>query len=267
MKTKSIFGAVICAVMLAGFTACEGVMSDFDKEALKQEILDELREELKGDENQGNESEGENPVEDNNPDDLTDNSKDVNGHNAVDLGLPSGTLWATCNVGATVPYGYGDYFAWGEIETKENYVWETYIQNKYNDTDKKVFLDACDDVATVKWGGIWRMPTSMEVKELYDECRITWKTYNDVNGAEFVGVNGNSIFLPAAGCNDGSSYTPSRISNVGESLAYWTSKHDLTTYSTHAYYLNMNSGNLCYSGGSAWLRNNGLSVRPVCSGK
>lgn len=144
-----------------------------------------------------------------------DNS-DTNNHEYVNLGLPSGTLWATCNVGANAPEDFGDYFAWGETEAKGTYFWDTYkycngnscTLTKYctnssygNDefADNLVRLLPEDDAATVNWGGNWRMPTKEEWEELWDNTRSTWMKYNGVHGKLFTASNGNSIFLPAAG--------------------------------------------------------------------
>lgn len=138
----------------------------------------------------------------------------------VDLGLPSGTLWADRNVGADSPEDYGDYFAWGETEPKTTYNWSTYkwcnednfSLTKYctNQTygfnefhDGKTILDPEDDAATVNMGSRWRMPTEMEIKELKDNCSWAWVSQNDVFGRKVTGPNGNSIFLPAAGYNTG----------------------------------------------------------------
>ena len=135
----------------------------------------------------------------------------------VDLGLPSGTLWATRNVGANAPEEYGDYFAWGETEPKEEYTWETYkwcegsknTLTKYcaksdygyeGYVDDKKELDPEDDAAYVNWGPSWRMPTYVQLIELYDNCTKTWTTQNGVNGCLLTGPNGNTLFLPAAGC-------------------------------------------------------------------
>lgn len=136
---------------------------------------------------------------------------------AVDLGLPSGLKWASCNVGAEKPEDYGNYYAWGEVLPKENYSWATYKyaneassnkltkycdNTKYGDngfTDNKTALDLEDDVAHVNWGGNWRMPTDDEWSEL-NNCTWTWVTQNGVNGYLVASkTNGNSIFLPAAG--------------------------------------------------------------------
>ena len=137
-------------------------------------------------------------------------------HEYVDLGLPSGTLWATCNVGASAPEEYGDYFAWGETEPKEKYTWETYQWCNGSDTtltkyctdsdwgyidftDGKIELDPEDDAAYVNWGSSWRIPTKEQLQELDDYCSSVWTTMNSVKGRLFTGPNGNTLFLPAAG--------------------------------------------------------------------
>ena len=134
----------------------------------------------------------------------------LNGHDWVDLGLPSGTKWATCNVGATRPEGYGDYFAWGETSTKAK---SDYTRNKYKyyDSSTGKYKDigtnisgTSYDAARSKWGSSWRMPTIDEWCELRDYCTRTKDTVNGVKGTRITGKNGNSIFLPWAGwCVEG----------------------------------------------------------------
>ena len=159
---------------------------------------------------------------------------DADEHEYVDLGLSSGTLWATCNVGASSPEEYGNYFAWGETEPKDEYSWSTYkwcegsytTMTKYcihtdygynGFTDGKRSLELEDDAAYVNWGPEWRMPSLEEEKELVKNCTWTWTTINDVKGYQVTGPNGNSIFLPAAGyCHDGS------LSFAGHDGYYWT---------------------------------------------
>lgn len=127
----------------------------------------------------------------------------------VDLGLPSGTLWAKCNVGANAPEEYGDYFAWGETEPKSDYSWETYRFGnydditKYNSDDGLIELLPSDDAATVNWGDDARTPTKEEWEELYNNTSINWTIINGVNGLCFQGVNGNTIFLPKTGEREG----------------------------------------------------------------
>jgi uncharacterized protein (TIGR02145 family) len=156
-------------------------------------------------------------------------------HAYVDLGLPSGLLWATCNVGADSPEDYGDYFAWGETQPKDIYDWSTYqyCNGTYNTltkycnnssygyngfTDNLTTLLPEDDAATANWGSGWRMPTKEEWQELYNNTTCTWTTQNGVNGRLFTAVNGNSLFLPAAGYRGNSS-----LSYVGSYGSYWSS--------------------------------------------
>ena len=162
-------------------------------------------------------------------------------YNAVDLGLPSGTLWADRNVGASTPEAYGDYFAWGETEPKDYYDWSTYkwcngyydtqtkycTDSSYGTVDNKTTLDLEDDAAYVNMGSEWRMPTTTEQRELKDYCTWTWTTQNGVNGYKVTGKNGNSVFLPAAGFfydddfySDGS-YGGYWSSSLNESLPYF----------------------------------------------
>lgn len=153
-------------------------------------------------------------------------------YNAVDLGLPSGTLWADRNVGADSPEAYGDYFAWGETTTKDTYDWSTYkwcqgsetTMTKYNTkgshgtVDNKTTLDLEDDAAYVNMGYEWRMPTQAEQEELINECTWTWITQNGTNGYKVTGTNSNSIFLPAAGGR-----VDSDLLAAGSNSLYWSS--------------------------------------------
>ncbi len=192
-----------------------------------------------------------------------------NGHEYVDLGLPSGTLWATCNVGATTPEGYGDYFAWGETEPKSNYDWSNegdykwgvynssdtnYGMTKYNKTDGKTTLDPEDDAATANWGGAWRMPTTAEQQELLSKCTWTWMTLNGVNGCRVTGSNGNSIFLPAAGI-----YLESRFCDAGSAGSYWSSSL-IEGFPDYVNSLECDSDSYYWDD---YSRESGLSVRPV----
>ena len=149
--------------------------------------------------------------------------RNANGHTYVDLGLPSGLLWATCNIGATSPEEYGDYFAWGAKETYDYDKGPTFglsisqLQSQgYIDSEGN--LTAQHDAATANWGGSWRMPTYDELNELRTKCTWTWTTQNGVNGYNVEGPNGNSIFLPAAGCRRASS-----LHGAGSLGIYWSS--------------------------------------------
>lgn len=178
-------------------------------------------------------------------------SEASNGYEYVDLGLPSGTLWATCNVGAKSPEDDGNYYAWGETEPKSTYNWSTYkwcrgssstmtkycTSSSYGIVDNKTTLDLSDDAARINWGGDWRMPTDAEQVELRTECSWTWTTQNRVKGYKVTSkTNGNSIFLPAAGCL-GDSYS------LGWGL-YWSSSTSGRLYANELYFYSssVNSG-------------------------
>ena len=199
------------------------------------------------------------------------NGGSINGPEYVDLGLPSGTLWATCNVGANTPEGYGDYFAWGETQPKDYYGWSTYkycngdedqltkyCNNSsygYNGfTDNLTTLLLSDDAARANGGGDWRMPTKAEWEELFNNTTVTWTTQNGVYGRLFTASNGNSLFLPAAGCRyDGSLY------DAGSYGGFWFSSL-ITDYPDYAWGLYFSSGVSDMSGSHRYL---GRSVRAV----
>ena len=126
--------------------------------------------------------------------------------------------------------------------------------SSYGTVDNKTTLEPGDDVATVKWGGSWRMPTTAEQQELLNNCTWTWTTLNGVNGYRVTGPNGNSIFLPAAGC----SYRTG-VYLQGAFGVYWSSSSDY--YSCYACGFDFTSSN--YSGYYD-SRYGGRSVRPVC---
>ena len=197
-------------------------------------------------------------------------------HDYVDLGLPSGTLWATCNIGADTPEGYGDYFAWGETHPRTIYNWSTYqyCMGNYNTltkycsnpyygyngfTDSLIILLPEDDAATANWGNGWRMPTNEEWQELYQNTTNTWRTtQNGVNGRLFTAPNGNSLFLPAAGRR-----WDFELLYVGSSGYYWSSSLDSDTpgrawnfrFISDRYYM------------ANFYRSNSLSVRAVRSAR
>ena len=187
---------------------------------------------------------------------------DENHPHIIDLGLPSGTKWACCNVGATTPEDYGGHYAWGETQPKSVYNWDTYQYGYYNyDDDYSHLVNIGSDIAgtsydaaTVNWGAPWRMPSLTQIKELLNNCSSIWTTQNGVNGRRFTGPNGGSIFLPAAGSRWGSG-----LGIAGTYGIYWSS----SLYESHP----DNAYNLGFGSGSAnWYsdsRNGGLSVRPV----
>ena len=150
-----------------------------------------------------------------NPNDPNNGNESNDNLEYVDLGLPSGTLWANCNIGATVPEGYGNYYSWAEIEKKETYKWDTYKYcnesgnqlTKYcNDpefgnegfSDNLTILESGDDAAIALLGNEWCMPTKEQWDELLQNTTYSWTTQNDVNGYLFTATNGNTMFLPAS---------------------------------------------------------------------
>ena len=195
----------------------------------------------------------------------------------VDLGLPSGLLWAKCNLGAAKPEEYGDYYAWGETTTKAVYTWETYkyctkvdeegwvkTLSKYNTSsnygavDNLKTLQSSDDAATAKLGNGARMPTADEWRELIANTTSKWTQENGVNGRKLTASNGKSLFLPAAGSRDGS-----ELDYAGEYGLYWSS----SLYADDPYgawYFSFSAGGQYMSGS---YRGYGFPVRAVRSAR
>ena len=199
--------------------------------------------------------------------------KVVKEHEYVDLGLPSGTLWATCNVGADNPEEFGSHFAWGETRPKNDYRWGTYkwcngtdhtltkycVSSAYGTIDDRVELLPEDDAATANWGSQWQMPSKEQVDELLDDS-YTNREYvmqNGVNGIKVTSlINGNSIFLPGAG-----HYYEQTHYGAGNDGYYWT--RWLSAYMPErAYYMEFNSTYTSLSMSRA-ERESGFAVRPV----
>ena len=202
----------------------------------------------------------------------------------VDLGLS--VKWAKCNLGAETETDYGDYYAWGEVETKSNYSWATYKHTNgiYSKSNKKVFIKYCptskestywagtgsadnkltldlgadgDDIVNVQLGGNYRIPTEAEFNELLDTTKVTntWTTKNGVNGREFTSlINGNTLFIPAAGYYDGSS-----LYLAGSGGSYWSSSLRLED-PVSANFLYFSSGDIRRNSGGRYA---GRSIRPV----
>ena len=196
-----------------------------------------------------------------------------NGHEYVDLGLPNGTLWATCNVGATTPEDYGDYFAWGETNPKSDYNWDTYMfckgagnqltkycnnedygYNGFTDNLNKLLPD--NDAATTNWGSGWQMPTLEQWKELCQNTTSAWTIQNNVGGCLFSASNGRNLFIPAAG-----GYWGMESSFVGYGCLYGSSS--LYSNPDCAWGFNYNS-EAGYDVSSLY-RCGGLSIRAVRS--
>lgn len=201
-------------------------------------------------------------------------TKPEGGKQAVDLGLPSGLKWASCNVGADNPEEYGDVFAWGETTTKDTYDWSTYRYCVHNGnlwggrnltkycnnaeygyegfTDNLTTLEPSDDAAIVNWGEDWRMPTAEEVSELLTKCHWEAGLYNGVNGCVVIGPNGKSIFLPAK-----------TFYNGEWGGYYWTSTlyNEQTNYARHLALVSWINYQFCVSD----MRDSGDAVRAVCN--
>jgi hypothetical protein len=208
--------------------------------------------------------------------------KAKNGSAFVDLGLS--VKWATCNVGASKPEEYGDYFAWGETEPKSTYEWKNYKHcygvrmyknfcydgfkfikycfmtpyghNKY--CDDLDILEPCDDVVSVNYGKNFRMPTEFEMRELARGCKHEMTDLNGVNGCLITGPNGNSIFLPAAG-----RYDQNELKDAGSDGCYWSSSF-VDPHDEPGWAYGLSFGQKSDIDTYRSLRNVGRSVRPVC---
>ena len=214
-------------------------------------------------------------------------AKQPNGDYAVDLGLS--VKWATCNVGATTPEEYGDYFAWGDTTTyykpgyaqdkslriwkqdETGYEWSIYKycngtnntltkycnNGDYGNIDSDTILLPVDDVAHSKWGGNWRMPTKAEFKELLDSCDWEFITQNDVKGLKVTSRkdSSQSIFLPAAGFRD-----EIYLKGFGSFGYYWSGMLNTSTPYRAWALLFLSSGSSMYYDNRCY----GYPVRPVC---
>lgn len=183
---------------------------------------------------------------------------DSNHPHMIDLDLPSGTKWACCNVGASTPEEYGNYYAWGETQPKSVYDKDTY--QYYNDNTGYVNIGSdiagtSYDAATANWGAPWCMPSLTQIQELLNNTTSTWTTQNGVNGRMFIGSNDCTIFLPAAGLLWGG-----ELDNAGSWGYYWSSALD-ESRPYIAYNLYFGSGYAFWHGGYYCV--DGQSVRPV----
>lgn len=192
---------------------------------------------------------------------------EIDGHAYVDLGLPSGTLWATCNVGASKPEEFGSRFAWGETETKQEYSYENYkwgngtyksmtkycINSEYGTIDNKTTLELSDDAAYIHWGGKWRMPIHEEMVELAANCSAEFTEVNNAKVYKLTGPNGKFLYLPAD------------VTYSDCATSYWTTEMAIsegTSLYIHMLYLNKKDSPMMRSevvGGRA----RGNFVRPV----
>ena len=207
-----------------------------------------------------------------------------NGHEYIDLGLPSGNMWATCNIGADVPEAAGNYYAWGETAPKQTYTSENYsfmrmVEEEgetyakltkycpYSDygyegfTDELASLLAEDDAAAVNWGGQWKTPSEEDYNELFENCTITTDTINNVVGLTFKATNGNSIFMPAVRY-----YSDDGLADYACGY-YWSS-----TLATDISYTDPTCAMMCrlyleydVADVMPWSRDCGMPVRAICT--
>ena len=176
---------------------------------------------------------------------------DENHPHAIDLGLPSGTKWACCNVGASKPEDFGKYYVFSETEEREIYDYKS--GNNLSDFKytKNKLTKSCD-VATVKWGELWKMPTPEQIKELFESCTSEWKSFKGANGRRFTGKNGKSVFIPAGG-----KFILFSNESKGKFGHYWSN----TQYDyKNGYYFYFYDGKTGQNYGSKFQ---GLLVRPV----
>ena len=252
MKKRQIIGLAVVAVLCAGFVSCGG--DDDDEPQNPIENTGNGSSDTGGSNGGGNSGNGGD-----NGSDPTNPETDEYGiavSQEVDLGLS--VNWAGWNVGATKPWEYGGYYAWGETEEKSDYADYTY---KYYDRTTQEYINIGEeisgteyDVAHVKWGSGWRMPTRREIGELIRNCTLEWISYNGtVNGCKVIGPNGNSIFLPAAGYCSGTSHE-------GENRYgyYWSG-----TFGSGCYSYDLNIYDVFDNRVNDDHRYNGQSVRPV----
>lgn len=250
---------IMAALLCMPLNACD----DGDDEADVVQVVTGNDGGKDGTDHDGNEDRPGTPDEDEGHGEL-----DLAGHEAVDLGLTSGTLWATMNVGAVSPAGYGKQYSWGETQEKSVYEIQTYLYCRgtyttltkycldmnYGQVDNKTVLVPDDDAAHVAWGGDWRMPTQADVQELLDECTCLWSVQSDVAGMFFIASNGNSVFFPASG------YHYQRMwEETGTNGYYWTNTLS-GTFSGNACGLEFDAGG---AENTVIDRFIGCAVRPV----
>lgn len=185
---------------------------------------------------------------------------------AINLGLPSGTKWACCNVGATSPENTGGYYAWGETEGKKEYNWNTYIHCDGTEVTCHIIGESISgtqyDVAYMKWGSQWTIPTYIQFSELEENCNIRWTNFGGVEGRLYTSkLNGKSIFIPAAGFRSGN-----LLNDIEYYSIYWTgsknSEYDNYAIS-YSFIKPFSFENHIWGPDAYYARCYGHSVRPV----
>ena len=178
---------------------------------------------------------------------------DGNHPHMIDLGLPSGTKWACCNLGASTPGQSGNYYRWGETKPFNEGDTDATYPYMYVDIGNNI-AGTKYDAATANWGSSWRMPTENQMKELMDNCTYKWTTQNGVKGAKVTGSKGGTIFFPASGYRY---YSSGSLGNVGSDGYYWSASPSSGSSGRTLYF---------YPGSWTWgsdVRATGFPVRPV----
>ncbi len=184
---------------------------------------------------------------------------DGNHPHMINLGLPSRTKWACCNIGSTCPEEYGDYYAWGETKTKSTYDWcnyEYYKDKSYSNLGTTI-SGTMYDVAHVKWGELWQMPTKEQCDELINNCSHYYTKVNGIKGRMFISKkNGRSIFIPASGLRDVTALNSTNMDGL-----YWTGTQ-YENYIEGAYFFSISTNNNIVET-SSLFRPLGLTIRPI----
>ena len=191
-------------------------------------------------------------------DEIIDVDIDFNREDFVDLGLPSRTLWAKCNLGVNSPEEFGLYYQWASLEGHKAKTFNFDYSDYYEQYDENYYglseLKEEDDIAYVESNGLARIPSEEQIQELIVNCEYEWTKLNGVNGAKFTGPNGKSIFIPAAGyCAEHS------IRNNGSNIYIWSQTLKSSNHQS-AYDMYGRSSNACLNSINRYY---GLSVRPV----
>lgn len=240
---------LLLTALLSTFTAC-GDDDDDDDSILSSEDNSSS--------NDSSDNENNTDSQDEDSDDLTVTGY-INGHAYVDLNLS--VNWATCNIGADSPEDYGDYYAWGETETKDEYTIDNSVTYEKTGMDDDISANSKYDAARANWRSTWRMPTSDELSELISNCTCSWTVQNNVIGYKITGSNGNSIFLPAAGMRTPGYSNGTSTYHGGSRGYYWSSSPRYGGNYIQAQYLGFDYSDISVV---VWgERFSGFTIRPV----
>lgn len=190
----------------------------------------------------------------------------VNGHAYVDLALPSGTKWATCNLGASKPSDFGGYFSWGDVQSRNSFYADGSFKGLYPSIIKKsIGGDYKSDAATSQWGARWRMPSVADFEELKKYCNWQYKTINGHNGYLVTGTNGNSIFFPLTGgiCGTDNALQNKRAVYRTADCHQTTSMFGAEYWESVCFTLEENESHGDHRKCDGYPETNGFSIRPI----